>query len=175
MFPSNGPKRVFVCCEQKSLAVVQIARQNDWLMYVFMLAVFTAVFLTFEYIFISPFFRKPLSSQDIVPFAPIAFTLLWYFIAVRVGMWRGFGVEKIVIENGIFSWARIALFWARKLELPVAEIAAMETVTPWHDLSNHVEFIARGRLYRIGDMLRRDETYVLADVLRRACRQGILG
>lgn len=175
MFPSNGPKRVSVLREQQGAVVMQIARHNDWLMYVFMWAAFTAAFLIFEYVLITPFFRKPLSSQDLVLLAPIGFVLLWYFLAIRLGMWRGFGVERIVIENGMFSWTRTALFWKRKLELPIAEIAAVETVTPWHDLSNRVEFVTRGKLYRIGDMLRRDETYVLADELRRANRQTILG
>ncbi len=139
-------------------------------MYVFMFTAFTAAFLFFAYIFIAPFFRNPLSSKELVLVVPMGFILLWYFIAVRVGTWRGFGVEQIVIENGMFSWTRMALFWERKLELPAAEIAAVRTVTPWHDLSNHVEFMARGRIYRVGDMLRRDETYEVADVLRRAAR-----
>ena len=136
-------------------------------MYVFMWAAFTAGFLFFVWIFISPFFRNPLSSQELVLLAPIGFIFLWYYIAVRVGMWRGFGVEQIIIGNRMFSSTRTALFWKRNLELPLAEIVAVETVTPWHDLSNHVEFMARGRRYKIGDMLRRDETYELADVLRR--------
>ena len=132
-----------------------------------MWAAFTAGFLFFVWIFISPFFRNPLSSQELVLLAPIGFIFLWYYIAVRVGMWRGFGVEQIIIGNRMFSSTRTALFWKRNLELPLAEIVAVETVTPWHDLSNHVEFMARGRRYKIGDMLRRDETYELADVLRR--------
>jgi hypothetical protein len=156
--------------EQNGAVVVQIARKSDWLMYIFMLAAFTAAFSFFASVFVSPFFRKPLSSRDLILLPFIGFILLWYFIAVRVGMWRSFGVEEILIENGMFSWTRAALFWKRKLELPVAEIEAIETVTPWHDLSNHVEFVTRGRRSRIGDMLRRDETYEVADVLRRATR-----
>jgi len=167
VFPSNGPRRVSVCHEQRGAVVVQIARHNDSLMYIFMLAAFTAGFLIFAWVLISPFFRNPLSSEELVLLAPIGFILLWYFLAVRIGMWRGFGVEHIVIENGAFSWMRTALFWKRMLELPVTEIAAVETVTPWHDLSNHVEFLARGRRYKIGDMLRRDEAHELADLLRR--------
>jgi len=168
VFPSNGPRHVSVTQDQPGAVVVQIARHNEWLMYVFMWAAFSAAFLTFEYVLIAPFFRKPLSSQDLVLLAPIAFVLLWYLLAVRIGMWRGFGIEQIVIENGVFSWTRSALFWNRKVEMPVAEIAEVRTVTPWHDLSNHVEFMAQGRIYRVGDMLRRDETYELADILRRA-------
>ena len=167
LFPSNGPRRISVSREQHGAVVVQIARHNEWLMYVFMWAAFTAGFLFFVWIFISPFFRNPLSSQELVLLAPIGFIFLWYYIAVRVGMWRGFGVEQIIIGNRMFSSTRTALFWKRNLELPLAEIVAVETVTPWHDLSNHVEFMARGRRYKIGDMLRRDETYELADVLRR--------
>lgn len=168
MFPSNGPRRVSVSREQHGEVVVQIARHNEWLMHIFILAAFTAGFLFFMWIFISPFFRNTLSSQELVLLAPIGFIFLWYYIAVRIGMWRGFGVEQIIIGNRMFSWTRTALFWKRNLELPLVEIAAVETVTPWHDLSNHVEFMAQGRRYKIGDMLRRDETSELADVLRRA-------
>jgi len=154
--------------EKRGILFAQISRHNDWLMYIFMLAGSTAGFLWFAYIFVSPFFRKPLSSQDLVLLPCIAFTLLWYLLAVRIGMWRAFGIEQITIENGVFIWKRTALFWKRKLELPSGEIAAVETITPWHDLSNHVGIAARGKRYKVGDMLRRDETYELADLLMRA-------
>lgn len=170
LFPSSSPKRVLVRQARLGAAAAHIARHNGWLMYIFMLAAFTAGFLWFAYIFISPFFRTPLSSRELALLLPIGFILLWYFLAVRIGMWRAFGVEDVAVENGVFSWTRTALFWKRKLELPATEIVAIRTSTPWHDLSNRVEFLANGKLYRIGDMLRRDETYVLADVLRRACR-----
>lgn len=174
MFPSNGLKRVSVKSGH-GVSVVHIARHNQWLMYLFMLAAFTAAFLFFAFLVISSFFRNPLSSGELVLLFPIGFVLLWYSLAVRIGLWRAFGVEQVVIENGMFLWTRTALFWKRELDLPVAEITGLKTVTPWHDLSNHVEFIARSRRYRIGDMLRRDETYILAEDIRRATEQRVFG
>jgi hypothetical protein len=41
-------------------------------------------------------------------------------------------------------------------------------ITPWHALSNRVEFLALGRRRAIGDMLSRDEATELAHELRRA-------
>jgi hypothetical protein len=173
VFPSTRPRRVSVWREQHGAIVVHIARSHDWLMYIFMLAAFTAAFLFFAFTFISPLFQKPVSSGDLVLLLPVGFILLWYFGAVRIGMWRAFGVERIVIDNGMFLWTRTALFWKRKLELPVTELAAIETKAPWHDLSNHVGFAARGKRYRIGGMLRRDETRELAEVLRSADRPRV--
>jgi hypothetical protein len=168
MFPPEGPRRVTVCREQNGTIIVVISRHNDWLMYVLILAAFTAGFLFFAWIFVSPVFRNPLSSRELILLFPIGFILLWYFGAVRIGMWRAFGVEQIVVGSGVFTWKRTALFWKRILELPVDEVMEVEPVTPWHDLSNHVEFTVRGRRNRIGDMLRRDETYEIADALRHA-------
>jgi hypothetical protein len=167
VFPSNGPRRVIIAHDQRGSAVVLITRHNDRLMYVFMLAFFTAGFLVFAYVFISPLFRNPLSSKELVLLLPTGFILLWYFLALRIAGWRAFGVEQIVVENGVFMWRRTALFWKRVVLLPAVEISDIRTLTPWHDLSNHVEFRAKGRRNRIGDMLRRDETHELADLLRR--------
>ena len=171
MLPLNDPRRrVSVQQGDRDTLVVEIARHKNWLMSIFGLAWFTAFFSVFEFEFIAPFFREPLSSQNLVLFPVIAFIALVYFLGARVAMWRAFGVEQILIENGVFSWTRKALFWRRKLELRVVEITAIRTATPWHNLSNRVELTAQNRHFRIGDMLRRDETYELAWCLRRAIR-----
>jgi len=133
-----------------------------------MLAWFTVGITVFEFMIVAPLFRRPASVLDLLALPFIAFGLLAYFIGIRVGIWRAFGVEQIVIEKGLFSWTRTALFRRRKVELPVAEITVVITATPWHGLSNRVEFMAGKRIFRIGDMLRRDETYELAWLLRRA-------
>jgi len=170
MFPSNSPRRVSVRQQQLGAAIAHIARHNQWPMYIIIWGWLTGGLLVFLYFPIAAFFRNPLSTQEIVLIPFTALILFCFVLAARIGMWRVFGVEDIVVENGRFSWTRTALFWRRKLELPATEITAMRPSTPWHDLSNRVEFIAHGRLYRIGDMLRRDEAYELADALTRAVK-----
>lgn len=130
------------------------------------LAVFTAGFVFFTYIFVHPFFHGA-GIKDLVLFSPfIAFILVWYFIGLRLTVWRAFGVEEITIEGGTLHWARIALFWKRKLDIPAKDITDVKAVTPWLGLSNCVEFTARGRQRSIGDMLLRDEATELAHELK---------
>jgi hypothetical protein len=146
--------------------VIEIARHIDWLTYLMMLAAFTSAFLFMTYIFVAPFFRQPFDSKTLVLLTPIAFIVTWYVIALRVGIWRAFGVERIVLENGLQHWTRTALFWKRNLDTPVKDITAVNPVTPWHGLSNHVEFITHGKRQKIGDMLSHSETWELACELR---------
>ena len=93
---------------------------------------------------------------------------MWYSLALRIAGWRAFGVEQIEIENGVFSWTRTALFWVRKLEVPVAEIHQVKGITSWHALNNHVDLILGTRCAKIGDQLLTKETDELAWHLQRA-------
>lgn len=146
--------------------VVEIGRHNDWFMYLMMLVTFTAAFLFMSYIFVSPLFRRPIEANALSLLPVIAFLVMWYVIALRVTVWRAFGVEQIVLENGLLRWTRTALFWKRNLKIPSKDITAVRPATPWHGLSNGVKFVALGRLEKIGDMLSRDETWELAYQLR---------
>ena len=153
--------------------VVHIARHNQRLMYIVLLLGFTVAFLCFFYLFASPFFRHPFSANWLYMLPFLAFVLLWYFIALRVAGWRAFGVEEIVVDGDMLFWTRTALFWKRRLEIPTKEITHVVAVTPWHRLSNHVEFTALGRQRTIGDMLLCDETNELAHALKKSV--GVAG
>lgn len=98
----------------------------------------------------------------------LAFVLLWYCVGLRVAGWRAFGAEEIVVDRDTLYWSRAALFWKRRLEIPTKDITHVRAVTPWHRLSNRVEFTALGKQRSIGDMLLRDETAEVANALKRA-------
>jgi hypothetical protein len=148
--------------------VVHIARHNQRLLYIVMVLGFTMVFLYFFYLFASPCFVRPLSKDRLYMLPFLAFVLLWYLVGMRVAGWRAFGVEEIVIDRNTLCWTRTALFWKRRLEIPTKEITRVTAVTPWHRLSNHVEFSALGRQRNIGDMLLGDETTELAHTLKKS-------
>jgi hypothetical protein len=145
---------------------VRIERHNDRALYLAMLTAFTAAFVFFMYIFVRPFFHGA-GVKDLVLVSPfIAFVLLWYVLGLRFAVWRAFGVEEIIIESGRLRWIRTALLWSRELDIPATDITEIKAVTPWHALSNRVEFTARGWHHTIGDMLLRDEANELAHELR---------
>jgi hypothetical protein len=94
-----------------------------------MLLAFTAGFLLLMYIFVHPFVRgaAPKDFLYVLPF--FGFILVWYAIGLRFTLWRAFGVELIVIENGLLHWTRTALFWTRKLDIPAREITDVANQT----------------------------------------------
>jgi len=160
-------RRVFIKYEHGTLAV-RIERNSDRPLYITILLAFTAAFVFFMTTFIRPFFRDA-SIKDFLYVSPfLAFLLVWYVIGLRVTVWRAFGVEEVLVKGGFLQWTRTALFWTRKLEVPAKNVADVKAITPWHTLSNRVEFSALGRRRAIGDMLLRDEATELAHELRRA-------
>ena len=163
MFTFQGKLRRRVLINHKHGALtVRIERHNDRALYIAMLTAFTAAFAFCMYIFVRPFFHGA-GVKDLVLFSPfIAFILVWYLVGLRIAVWRAFGVEEITIEGGRLRWTRTALFWSRKLDIPATDVTEIKAVTPWHALSNRVEFTARGRHRSIGDMLLRDEANELA-------------
>ena len=60
---------------------------------------------------------------------------------------------------------RKASWWKRNFEAAESEITDVISKTPWHGLSNHVEFVYRGRSYSIGDMISHDEAHEITHVL----------
>jgi hypothetical protein len=65
---------------------------------------------------------------------------------------------------------RTAGWWKRNLEFDLSEVSTVEAKTPWHGLSNRVEFSYRGRRYVVGDMLLHGEALEIAEELSRATR-----
>jgi uncharacterized membrane protein YqjE len=169
VFSSNKLRqRVSVAHKHHNFLIVQIARHNDRTFYIVLLAAFTAVFMYFSYVLISPLFRRPFSRDAIYLVLLIAFIVVWYIMGLRLAVWRTFGVEHITVEDGVLHWKRTALCWVRELVIPTKNIVALAAVSPWHSLSNHVEFTALGKRRKIGDMLLRVESCELAELLRRA-------
>jgi hypothetical protein len=169
---SNFRRRVSVSHKHGGL-VVRIARHNHRASSIFVLIGFTAGFVFFLYIFISPLFRRSFSSDAVYILPFLAFVVMWYVVGIRGAIWRAFGVEQITVEGGVLYWTRTALFWVRKVEVPTKEITEVKAITPWHALGNHVELTANNQRRVIVDMLLRDETTQLADQLKHAV--GLFG
>lgn len=105
-------------------------------------------------------------SLIILPF--LAFFLIWFILAVRASGWRAFGTEDILVDRNEMEWRRTAIWWVRTVTASATEISDVRAVTPWHGLSNRVEFTIHGRIHSIGDMLLRDEAIELASALNHA-------
>jgi membrane protease YdiL (CAAX protease family) len=166
-FQNNFRRRVFFEHEHGALAV-RIERHKERMMYRFLLIVFTGAFLFFFSTLTRPLLRDFSATTFFALLPFIAFILVWYITALRIGLWRSFGIERIVVQHGIFQWNRTALFWKRNVELPTTEISQVKAVTPWHGLSNRVEVTIGSKQQTIGDMLPRDEAAELANRLRNA-------
>lgn len=148
--------------------VIHIARHNDWKFNFVVLCCFTAGFIFFSSIFLKALLRvnSGVELLYILPF--LAFPVVWYLLALRIGLWRSFGVEDVTIEDGKLHWERAAWLWRRKLDAPISSIADVKAKTPWHALSNRVEFTCYGQRHKVGDMLLQTEATEIAHELRRA-------
>jgi hypothetical protein len=146
---------------------VDIAPRNDRKGLILPALFATAWFAFFVSIFIRVLLRGPW---------PDAFFYILVFgglcgvacFAILLGLFWAFGGEEIVVENGKMRWTHQVLCWASKTELFAYDISEVEAITPWHGFENRVEFVAKGRLYKIGSKLLRDETTELAWILKRA-------
>jgi hypothetical protein len=163
-------RRVSISHRGGALAI-QIKRHNQWKSAIWLLFWFTMAFLFFCSVLLKGLFRalsahSAAGSLSVVAF--FAFIFVWYAMAVRLGLWRAFGVEELVVDNGRLHWERTAWKWHRQFETNVSEISDVEAKTPWHALANRVEFTCSGRRHTIGDMLLQDEAHEIADELARA-------
>jgi hypothetical protein len=79
---------------------ISINRNNHWLGNVYLTIFFTFVFLIFSFVFLRGFLRirSPIDGLFLLPF--VLFVAVWYWMALRLGLWRSFGVEQLVIEGG---------------------------------------------------------------------------
>lgn len=148
--------------------VVHIKRHNRWKSAIWLLFWFTMAFLFFCSVFLKGLFRVHSAAAGLSVLLFLAFIFVWYAMAVRIGLWRAFGVENLVVENGRLHWERTAWKWHRQFETNVSDISDVEAKTPWHALANRVEFTCSGQRHAIGDMLLQDEANEIADELARA-------
>jgi hypothetical protein len=161
-------RRLSIAHSHHRSIAVKISRNNNSTTYIFQLLFFTAIFAFFASVLIPPFFKEAFINVAFYVLPLAAFVVLWYVILLRLAFWRSFGIEEVVVENGMVHWTRTALFWIRRFDVPAKEITEVKSITPWHGLSNRVEFTALGKRRCIGDMLMRDEATELADQLRQA-------
>jgi hypothetical protein len=148
--------------------VIHINRHNQWKSAIWLLFWFTTLFLFFCSVFLKGLFRVQSVADSLYVLPFVAFILVWYALAVRIGLWRAFGVEELVVENGRLHWERTAWKWHREFETNLSDISDVEARTPWHALANRVVFTCSGRTHTIGDMLLQDEANEIADELARA-------
>jgi hypothetical protein len=129
---------------------------------------FTAAFLFFCSVFLKGFLRIHSAHDSLYVLPFVAFIFLWYAVALRIGLWRAFGVEELVVQNERLYWERTAWKWRRRFETNLSDVSDVEAKTPWHALANRVVFTCRGRRHTVGDMLLQDEANEVADELARA-------
>lgn len=166
-FSKRFRRRVFISHRDGHLAIT-IQRNNEHFLNVIGFTAFTVVFGFMCTVFAPAFFRVRSLTDGLclLPFA--GFFILWYAIGYRICLWRSFGVEELVVSKGTLHWHRKALWWNRDFEAAESEITDVIPKTPWHGLSNHVEFVCRGRSYSIGDLILQDEATEIAHALRSA-------
>jgi uncharacterized membrane protein len=164
---NNFRRRVSIRHKHGAL-LIRIERHNDRATYIILLAAFSAGFVFFCSVLIPPFFRFGFSKEVLILLPFVGFLVLWYLLGLRLGVWRAFGVEEMSVSGGALHWSRTALFWKRDFETATADVTEVRAVTPWHSLSNRVEFTSLGQRHALGDMLLRDEANELAHELRRA-------
>ncbi|MBS1805328.1 MAG: DUF2244 domain-containing protein [Acidobacteria bacterium] len=147
---------------------VRIFRNNDKRTYILLFILSTIIFVWIVSLMLAGLVRSHFSKDSWYMLAFAAFIVLWYLTALRVSLWRSYGIEELLVQSGRLLWTRKALFWVRKLEFPTQSVTRVEAVTPWHGLSNRVELTVSGKHQRIGDMLLHDEAIDLARQLRHA-------
>jgi len=148
--------------------VIHIKRHNQWKFAIWLLFWSTVAFLFFCSVFLRGLFRIHSAADGLYVLPFLAFIFVWYAMAMRIGLWRAFGVEELLVENGRLHWERIAWKWHRRLEANLSDISDVEAKTPWHALANRVILTCRGRTYTVGDMLLQDEANEIAEELARA-------
>jgi hypothetical protein len=166
MFTFKHLRRRVSICHEHSAFVARIARHNERFLYICLTLFFTGGFLVFSSVFIPPMFRAGLSMDLLYLSVFFGFIVLWYLLALSIGLGRLFGIEEITVKRGVLCCARKTLWWRQAVEIPTCEITEVKAIISW--LNNHVEIVAPGRVHAVGDMLLRDEADQLARALRRA-------
>lgn len=153
---------------QVHVLVIHLERRNDWKSNLFLLCCFTAAFFVLCSIFLRGLLRVN-SAVEVLYLLPfLAFIAIWYLLALRIGLWRAFGVEDLKVDSGKLQWDRTAWLWRRRLDVPIGDISDVQAKTPWHALSNRVEFTCNARRYMVGDRLLQNEATEIAHELRQA-------
>lgn len=150
---------------------VHIAVHNQAVTNRLLLLIFSAAFIgCLGFFVVDPLLIHGFSRDSLLVLPFLAFLIIWFILAVRSFGWRAFGTEEILVDRNVLEWRRTAIWRVRTFTASATDISDVRAVTPWHGLSNHVEFTIHGRARCIGDMLLRDEAIELASALKHALR-----
>lgn len=149
---------------------VRIKRHHDRILYIIFSLALTVIFVSICDVFLTPFFSQPWQSSLLWAIPVLMFWCLWYYIGLRITLWRAFGVEEIAIDGKAMRWTRTALWWKRRVDIPVGDVTQIKAVTPWHTLRNRIEFSAQGKKHSLGEWLFEDEIMKLLQALQKALR-----
>jgi hypothetical protein len=127
----------------------------------------TAVMLLIAPTFIAPLHRAHWPMPALYVLLLLALLLCIYLIVLWISLWQAFGVEEIVVRDGLLRWKWKVLWLKGELDIPTEEIFDVKAITPWHG-GNRVEFSAQSRQYRMREKILHDEATELAQALRRA-------
>ncbi|MGB8890039.1 MAG: hypothetical protein WCC87_25170 [Candidatus Korobacteraceae bacterium] len=148
---------------------IVIRRRNDYRASLFILIFFTAIFCVFVSVLGPPLLRVRSVRETLYVLPFVAFVAVWYFLALRIGIWRAFGETEIVVRSGVFRWTRTALFWTRCFEENQQDIVNITAKTsPWLYLGSSVEFNFKGRTFGIADGILSDEAAEIVAKLTEA-------
>ena len=150
---------------------IQVAHANRRGRGIFGLLFSTLFLLLAGPVFVGPLWRAGWSIEALYLLPLPALIAIAYLIGAHICLWEAFGREEIVVQDGLLRWTCRVLWWKEELEVPVRDISDVRAVTPWHG-GNRVELTARGRSYRVGEIILRDEATHMAHALRRAAGLG---
>jgi hypothetical protein len=146
---------------------VKIAHSNPRSPGVLGMLAATAAVLLVAPILIAPFRRTDWPTVALYLLPLLALLMGAYLIVLWISLWQAFGVEEIVVRDGLMRWTWKVLWFKGEFDIPTQEIIDVKAVTPWHG-HNRVEFSAQSRRYRMGETILHDEATELAQALRRA-------
>jgi hypothetical protein len=146
---------------------IRIAESKRWNGYTIRSLAVLTVFLFFVAEFVAPLRHMRWSmttfyvSLFLAPFLATYLYVLWTFL------WKAFGIEEVLVKDGVMRWSCKVLWFNDELDFPVNDISDVKAITPWHG-RNRVEFTAQGRSYHLFKVILRDEATELAQALQHA-------
>jgi hypothetical protein len=146
---------------------VKIAHSNQRGSGIMGTVIATAVMLLIAPAFIAPLHRVNWPTPALYVLLLLGLFIGAYLIALWISLWQAFGVEEIVVRDGLLRWKWKVLWLKGELDIPTDEIFDVKAITPWHG-GNRVEFSALSRQYRVGEKILHNEATELAQALRRA-------
>jgi hypothetical protein len=146
---------------------IRIAASNRWDADTIRGLAFVAVFFCFVAKFIAPLRHMHWSITTLYVWLFFAPFLATYLYVLWTLLWRVFGIEEILVKDGVMRWTCKVLWFKDELDFSVNDISDVKAITPWHG-RNRVEFTAQGRRYHFFKTFLHDEATALAHALQHA-------